>query len=696
MRTSTGVLWVGTGRGLSRRLPLSRVVVQERQRPGDPGSLSSDDIVAFVEDASGTLWVGTWGGGLNRRRPATGAFERISLSPDRANTRDIDAIIDLAADPDGTIWVSTSGGLFRYPETGLPEEFMPVDSAGATYRMRAPGPLVVPQSGRLWVGTQYGLYDVDVAAQRAVKYEPAPPNPRSNLSQWVHTLLDEPDGPLWVSVDPTALYRFDAEEEAFTDIRPTFGASEPVGYVTDLLRARSGALWVGTTSGLERMDPGGRWRRYGRADGLPNTTIKGLLEDPAGHIWVAHNRGLSRFDPRTGDFQSYGARDGLQGDVSNEGAIYQSPRTGTFYIGGDLGYNAFDPLAIPAEPPPPAPVLTGLQLSGVPVPIAAEGSPLRRALSMTDWLRLRYDDRVVTFAFAALDFRAPYAQRYAVRLDGFDEDWREVGAQRQATFTNLSPGPYTFRVRAAGRDGVWGAETALRVSVLPPWWQTWWAYLGYVLLGAGLLTAAYRARRRRHELRHRLEIEQIEADKLRELDHARNRFFANVSHEFRTPLTLTIGPLNDMKAGLHGELSAPMAQQVDLARRNATRVLDLINQILEVARLEAGRTALHARPLDLGAFVEGVAELFRTSAERKAITFEVNLPPHPLRSSPTRRSWRRSSSTCSRTRSSSPRKAGPSVSPWRRRTAQRVWPSATAAPASRRTICRRSLTDSTR
>ena len=626
----TGVLWVGTGRGLSRRLPLSRVVAQERHRPGDPASLSSDDVTAFVEDAAGALWVGTWGGGLNRRDPDTGAFERVPLPYEGALARNVDNIVSLAADPDGTVWVSTMGGLFRHLGTGRSELFMAVDSAGSTFPIRAPGPLKVPRTGRLWVGTQYGLYDVDVTSRRAVEYKPAPPNPRSNINQWVHTILAEPDGPLWVSVDPTALYRFNPEEETFTDVRPTFGGGAPVGYVTSLLRARSGALWVGTTSGLERIDADGRGQRYGRADGLPNTTIHGLLEDPAGHIWAATNRGLSRFDPLTEAFQSYGTRDGLQGDIANEGAFYQSPSTGRFYIGGDLGFNAFDPSALPPEPPPPAPVLTGLRLSGTPVPIADERSPLRRALSMTEALRLQYDDRVVTFAFASLDFRAPYAHRYAVRLDGFDDDWREVGEEQEATFTNLSPGRYTFRVRAAGRDGVWGDETALGVTVVPPWWRAWWAYLGYTLLAVGLLAAAYQARRRRHELRHRLEMEHLEAEKLRELDHARSRFFANVSHEFRTPLTLTLGPLDDLKAGLHGPLSAPMAAQVDLARRNAARVLDLINQILDVARLEAGRTPLRAQPLDLGAFVEAVAQPFREGAARKAITFEVDGPATPV------------------------------------------------------------------
>ena len=192
---------------------------------------------------------------------------------------------------------------------------------------------------------------------------------------------------------------------------------------------------------------------------------------------------------------------------------------------------------------------------------------------------------------------------YRTRLDGLENTWTAWSPKSERVFTGLGPGQYALRVQAQGASGEAGPETVYAFTMLPPWWQTWWATLGYGLLAVGLLTVAYRARRRRHELRHRLEMEQLEAEKLRELDHARSRFFANVSHEFRTPLTLTLGPLDDMQAGLYGPLDAPMAAQVDLARRNAGRVLDLINQILDVARLESGRTPLRARPLGLGAFV---------------------------------------------------------------------------------------------
>jgi signal transduction histidine kinase/DNA-binding NarL/FixJ family response regulator len=451
------------------------------------------------------------------------------------------------------------------------------------------------------------------------------------VAQSVYALLSGPGGGLWVAGFPAALHWFDPATGTFTDRRAAVGGATPAGAVQTLLRARDGALWAGTSVGLERLSADGRGQRTGLAEGLPNTSVNGLLEDPAGGLWVATNRGLSRLDRATGGVRSYGGADGLQGEISYVGAFYAGPRSGLFYMGGERGYNAFDPLAMPADPPPAAPVLTGLRLAGEPVSVGTEGSPLPRALTETERLELRYSDRVVTLGFASLDFRAPSAHRYAVRLDGLDDDWREVGAQRQATFTNLSPGRYTFQARAAGRDGVWGAPSApLTLVVVPPWWRSWAALLLYALLAAGGLGAVARVRRQRADLRQQMRVDQIEAEKLRELDRAKSQFFANVSHEFRTPLTLTMGPLDDVLAGEYGPLPDTVAAPLGLARRSAGRVLDLINQILEVSRLEAGRTPLRARRLDLAAFVAAHVEAFRPLAVHRTLAVEVDLPDAPV------------------------------------------------------------------
>jgi signal transduction histidine kinase len=256
---------------------------------------------------------------------------------------------------------------------------------------------------------------------------------------------------------------------------------------------------------------------------------------------------------------------------------------------------------------------------------------LSRTISESDTLRLSYRDAVLTFEFAALEYSAPAKNRYAYRMVGFNKEWIESGAVRSATYTNLPPGHYRFEVRASNNDGVWNDQgTSLTVLISPPWWRTWWAYASYGLLALATLYGMRRYEMNRLRLKSRLEIERVAAEQLRELDRARSRLFANVSHEFRTPLTLTMGPLDDLSAGLHGPLSPEVAEHVDLARRNAGRVLGLINEILELARAESGRVTLLARPLDVGQFVASVAKAFVPLAERKAIAFDVQGPPQQV------------------------------------------------------------------
>jgi signal transduction histidine kinase/DNA-binding response OmpR family regulator len=259
------------------------------------------------------------------------------------------------------------------------------------------------------------------------------------------------------------------------------------------------------------------------------------------------------------------------------------------------------------------------------------GTVLRTTISETDTLRLTYRDAVLTFEFAALEYSAPSKNRYAYRMVGFNGEWFESGSVRAATYTNLPPGDYTFQVRASNNDGVWNQRgTSLAIVILPPWWRTPWAYALYAALALAALYGARRHALGRLRLESRLEIERFEGEQLRELDRARSRLFANVSHEFRTPLTLVMGPLDDLRAGLHGPLTDSAGEQVDLARRNAGRVLDLIDEILELARAEAGRVTLRARRLDLGALVDGVARAFVPLAERKAIVYDVQTPAEPL------------------------------------------------------------------
>ena len=619
LETRDGVLWAGTYGGLARRHPLSRVVAREAVRPGDATSLSSNDVTAFAEDTDGALWVGTNGGALNRRDPVTGAFSHVVIDPSAPGTLASDRVFDVAVDADGVVWASTFAGLYHRAPTARRFERFTDPEGGVEIVL----PLLAAD-GHLWAGGD-GVLDIDTETGWTVRY-PLASRFATISSIDVREMLPDPDGGMWVGTYE-GLYRLDPRARRWTRVRlePTAGPSAARPEITGLARDPSGALWVGTGDGLYRLDGAGP-TRFHRADGLPNTDVTDITVDRLGRLWVLTVAGLSVRDPATGRFVSYGTSDGLGGGQE----LYQSPRTGRFYVGTPRGYNAFDPADLDVEPPPPAPVLTGLQVDGEPARVGAEGSPLARPLSATDRLRLGHDDRVATIRFASLDFRAPSAHRYAIRLDGFDDDWRDLGPQREATFTNLDAGRYTFRVRSAGRDGVWGEETALAVTVRPPWWRSWWAVALYALAAAGLTALVVRDRRRRTQLRHQLEMEHLEAETLRDLDRAKSQFFANVSHEFRTPLTLTLGPLDDVLAGEYGALPDEASEPLGLARRSAGRVLDLINQILDVSRLEAGHTPLRARRLDLVAFAEAQVEPFVPLATHRRVTVDVSAPEAPV------------------------------------------------------------------
>jgi hypothetical protein len=244
--------------------------------------------------------------------------------------------------------------------------------------------------------------------------------------------------------------------------RPTSLAGNKVRALLEGDAAREpGVLWVGTEAGLDRLDRRtGRVTHMGRADGLPSDYVVGIERDGAGRLWVSTDRGLGRYDPRRGTFKTYTRADGLQGNEFLMRSSFRA-RDGTLYFGGNTGFSAVRPDRVVDNTRRPPVVLTGLELFNVPVAAGAPGSPLRLPIGETAELTLTHAQNVVTFGFAALDFTAPEKTRYAYRMDGFDAGWQEVGHQRAASYTNLAPGRYTFRVRASNGDGVWN-ETARR------------------------------------------------------------------------------------------------------------------------------------------------------------------------------------------------------------------------------------------
>jgi signal transduction histidine kinase/ligand-binding sensor domain-containing protein/DNA-binding response OmpR family regulator len=634
-RDRSDVIWVGTnGYGINTYDPKASRFQTFRRPQSWPSRQGGFSVYTVFEDHSGVLWIDA--GLLYKWNRATGEFRSFETSSNRPNDFGNTGVWGIVEDPPGFLWAATYQGLYHYEiATGRYRQYRydPADSTGL------PEQLVYDvfrdRDGVIWAVTENFLVRL-IDAERG-RFQLYRHKERPTTGQWIFpSTIQDTSGALWLGSDQ-GLARFDPKTGAFRHFR--HDPRQPRSLSHDAIRAilpdprePNRYLWIGTAGGgLNRLDvDAGTFVHFTALNGLPNDVVYGILPDSSGRLWLSTNKGLSRFDPTTRRFRNYDADDGLQSNEFNSGAAFRS-RSGELFFGGIYGFNYFRPEDIRDNPHVPAVAITGFRRGNRYETVRDTATVLRSTISETDTLRLSYRDAVITFEFAALEYSAPAKNRYAYRMVGFNNDWFESGAVRAATYTNLPPGHYTFQVRASNNDGVWNERgAALAIVILPPWWKTWWAY---GLYGALALVGLYGVRRyemNRIRLENRLQVERVEADQLRELDRARSRLFANVSHEFRTPLTLTIGPLDDLRAGLHGPLSPAAAEQVDLARRNAGRVLGLINEILDLARAESGRVTLHARRLDLGQFVASVAGTFLPLAERKVIAYDVQVTPEPL------------------------------------------------------------------
>jgi diguanylate cyclase (GGDEF)-like protein len=456
-----GVVWIGTYQGLNRYDRKSGAIRSYRHDPRDRHSLSDDRVMSLQVDRRGALWVGTLDGGLNRLDPASGRFTHLRHDPEDEDALSGDGVTSLVEDADGSLWVGIyRGGLNR------------VDPATGT-------------------------------VIRRFRHDPA--NPGSLSSDRVIALFRDSKGALWVGTEGGGLNRLDRASGTFLRYQrdPKQAGSLGGDVVFTIHEDRRGTLWVGTQGGgLSRADPEDRgdgrlrFRTYTERNGLPNDSVYGILEDHSGDLWLSTNRGLSRLDPRRETFRNFDTSHGLQSNEFNFGAYHRAV-TGEMFVGGNAGFNAFVPDRVRVNENVPPLALTSLRKLGHEVNAQEE-------LARFGAIRLGHRDYVVSFEFAALDYSAPERNRYAYKLDGLDREWIHVGSARRASYTNLSPGRYVFRVKGSNSDGTWNEEgLAVAVDVLPPPWRTWWAYAAYALV----LAAAVRAYARLHARRLEREAE---------------------------------------------------------------------------------------------------------------------------------------------------------------------------------------------
>ena len=677
----TGTLWVGTqGGGLNRYLPQRDGFVAYRHDPGNPFSLGSDTINDIFEDRWGNLLVGTWLGGLNLHVPATQRFGHHRPNPSKTNGLPNAPITSFYQAPDAQeweLWLGTEDGLYRLNrQTGEVTAFRhnPGDESSLSSNIVR---TVLGDRGRetkvLWVGTMFGGLNVlDVESGRFTRFVHDPSDPGSLPENNIFSTYFDRSGTLWAGTFDHGLVRYNRKRQSFRHFPPNRGQAGALqqARVTSMLEDPDGSFWVGTDIELHLLDRNtghftafdphrnglygiqamvqadnphqlwigavlgglhlfdkrsGQSRVFTEKHGLCHNYVVGLVKDDQGRLWASTGNGLARFNPITERFVNYDIQDGLQGNRFFWTSYFQSQK-GELFFGGYRGFNAFHPSQITDDPSPPKVVFSDFKLANRSQKPGAD-SLLKKHVKVVDQIQLNYRQNVFSFAYKGLSFARPDRISYAHKLEGFEEAWNYVGRNQEARFTNLTPGSYKFQVKAANRDGLWSEPATIPLTVTPPPWRTGWFYALEVFLGLVLLGFLFWAQRWYLQRRRQQELMQIDLHrKTREKDMAeaanqsKTRFLANMSHEIRSPLNAIVGFSQILlKRARHQNLSGDFRRYLEHIQNSSENLSELINNILDLSKIEAGKMVLSREDLNLKLLVQGIFHLFKQKAAEKGV-----------------------------------------------------------------------------
>lgn len=628
-----GIIWVGSyNYGVSyyhENIFRFRLHTHHRNKPG---GLPFNDINAFAEDRKGNIWIGTDGGGLIRFDQRQNRYEQFLNKPGDPNSLSNNVIVSLYVDKEDVLWVGTYyGGLNRFDG----KRFTRFKHDPANLRSLGDDnvwEIMEDSENNLWIGTLKRGVDVfNRQKNEFIHYAAGTPN--SIHTNYVDALLEDREGNMWIGTG-YGLEVLDKQSGRFIHYLNIPGDDKSISNngVLCLLQDSRGLIWIGTLGGLNLYDPVTRsFKSFLEKDGLHHNTILTLVEDNQGAIWMSTPKGLSQLTIAAGNefhFKNYDQSDGLMNGAFHENAALKTS-AGELIFGGSNGFNIFDPSKVLFSEGQSKVMLTDFQLFNRSVKIGEELNGdviLDRNISTVDHITASHVNNVFSIEFSALNFFHPQKTQYRYILEGFSKEWLTTDAnQRKVTFTNLDPGDYTFKVRASNGDGVWNGEpTTLRITVLPPFWKSSAAFVFYAMAIVASLISVRTLIVRRERMKFRVQQEKLEAQRMHELDELKIRFFTNVSHEFRTPLSLILAPLENM-------LQSSTAEQrthLQVIQRNAKRLLNLVNQLLDFRKVEIQEVKLSTSEGDIVTFIRELVYSFSDVSKQKniALNFRSTIP----------------------------------------------------------------------
>lgn len=608
-----GNLWIGTHRGgLNLYSPEAEKfnIIQQKQTAN---SLSYNDVKSFYEDKNGLIWIGTDGGGLNLYNRDTKEFKHYRYSPFNQKTIGSDAVLDIMADSKDEIYTSTWGGglnlyikqsntFKRFVHDPLNPNSISSDFVQKTFE---------DSKNNFWVGTYYGGLNLfDRKTQKFYPFKNGKDKKNAIQGNNIISIIEDKDNNLWIGTDDGGLNCYHLESGKITHY---FTENEKLPDLRVLFIDSKNRLWVGQ-KGLYLFDSKQNKFVLHLADNyLSEEFIKGILEDDEGYLWISTSNGLNKYHPESKTIKKYNTADGLQ-SIEFESNAFLKTKDGEMFFGGVNGINHFYPKNIRINAYIPPIYITELQIFNEIIHVGTKNSPLKSDINTITEIKLNYKQSTFSLGFSALNYVASENNKYAYMLVGLDEDWNIIDKNRRAYYTNLRAGEYTFKVRASNNDEVWNEEgTSLKIIITPPFWETWWfkstillsvLYLAFIILN----------------FRRKLEIRSLEERKKEEMHQIQLQFFTNISHEFRTPLSLILGPIDRL---LKEDSSVTFTNLYKTIHKNAYRLLSLINELMDFRKVESGALKLKVMPININSFIDEIAEEFTEMAAEKNINFEV-------------------------------------------------------------------------
>lgn len=575
-----GMLWVGTFFGGVSYFNEKGSDFELYYPTGEPGALSGRAVSCFLEEAPGKLLVGTEDGGLQYFNATTKTFSRFPYPLSYHN------IHTLLKDKNGHIWIGIfAGGINIYdPYTGKIQHLLGNENVFCIYQ---------DKDDQIWVGTDRGLSQYNNGQFTSILQE-------GMTNTIIYDIYEDDNKTLWFATYYNGLHAYNKKTRQWKNIH-----EEDKNKLTCLYDDHKGNLWIGTDGmGLHKYTPATNTLTV---SSIHANVIYGIQPDDRGQLWVTTNNGIYAVDLKSEKAKHY-----LQNQQFNYKALYKAA-DGKLYAGGIKGFNAFYPEQLTTTPEDIKVSFTNFQLFNKNVSVSD------KQINYIRRLVLDHNQSVLSFEFAALDFSAPEKMSYAYKMQGFDHDWNYVGDQRKATYTNLAPGTYTFKVKATRDESNWNVpESTIRLVIKPPFYRTTVAYLIYLLIMLAIIYVIHKYIRKQHQVK----LERLKNKEEQAFYAQKIEFFTVMAHEIRTPLSLIIAPLEKLLAMSKWEKEEK--EQLTIMDENAERLMDLVNQLLDFRRIESDAYKVEKENIEVISFVQAIYSRFSSLPYQKNIDFTLS------------------------------------------------------------------------